>query len=247
MNAVAWANKIVGAGEESPAELRANPRNWRRHPPHQHAALGQALDRIGWVAQVTVNRTTGNLVDGHLRVELAAARGEPVVPVTYVELTEEEEQLALATLDPIGALAERDGDALADLIADLEVDGDLEKMLAELAPPAPDGENGAGTAEYLEAMSVSLADPTHTVEAGEVWRVGRSVLVVASIYDGWPLYAPLLTGERLLVPYPSPIVPLTERARRAELVMVQPDTWLAGHLLDKFAEVYGEEEVGRAD
>jgi hypothetical protein len=26
-------------------------------------------------------------------------------------------------------------------------------------------------------------------------------------------------------------------------VMVQPDPWLAGHLLDKYAEIHGEGEV----
>jgi hypothetical protein len=34
---------------------------------------------------VTVNQTTGHVVDGHLRIELALARNEPTVPVTYVE------------------------------------------------------------------------------------------------------------------------------------------------------------------
>ena len=51
----------------------------------------------GWVAEVLVNRTTGNVVDGHLRIELALTRQERTVPVTYVELTQAEEALVLAT------------------------------------------------------------------------------------------------------------------------------------------------------
>lgn len=46
------------------------------------------LGEVGWVAEVLVNRTTGNVVDGHLRIELALARDEPTVPVTYVELSD---------------------------------------------------------------------------------------------------------------------------------------------------------------
>lgn len=242
-----WRTRITGTGEEDPRELRANPMNFRRHPPSQREALTDVLDQVGWVAQVVVNSTTGNLVDGHLRVEMAAERGEPSVPVLYVDLTEDEERLVLATLDPIGALATTDVPALQELIDSLNVDGALETLLTELLPPAEEETNGAGTAEYLEAMSVSLADPRHQPEPGEVWRVGHGFLVIASVYDGWDLYGPLLRDERLLVPYPTPIVPLTERARRVELVMVQPDVWLAGHLLDKYAEVYGEDQVGRAD
>ena len=92
-------------------------------------------------------------------------------------------------------------------------------------------------------MKVSLADPEHQVTKGEVWRVGDSRLACVSVYDGWQTYAPLLAEDALLVPYPTPIVALTARARARRIVMVQPDPWLAGHLLDKYAQVYGDEAV----
>ena len=66
-----WRNRIAGSGEESPDQLLANPRNFRRHPKHQQDALRGVLAEVGWVQDVIVNRTTGHLVDGHLRVELA--------------------------------------------------------------------------------------------------------------------------------------------------------------------------------
>ena len=94
----AWRNRIVGHGDVAPDQLLANPRNWRTHLRAQQRALAGALTEVGWVPQVLVNRTTGNLVDGHLRVELAISRGEPTVPVTYVELTEDEERVVLASL-----------------------------------------------------------------------------------------------------------------------------------------------------
>lgn len=42
------------------------------------------------------------------------------MPVTYVELSEDEERLVLATLDPLAALAEAERDQLAALLAGLE-------------------------------------------------------------------------------------------------------------------------------
>ena len=116
---VAWRSRIVGHGEAAPAELVPNERNWRRHPPSQQKALAGALTEVGWVQQVVVNRTSGRLVDGHLRVELALARGEPAVPVTYVELSEDEERVVLATLDPLAAMADADATKLAELLRDL--------------------------------------------------------------------------------------------------------------------------------
>ena len=115
-----WRSRIVGHADVAPAELVPNPRNWRTHPVEQQRALGGALAEVGWVTEVIVNRTTGRIVDGHLGIELALARDEPTVPVTYVELTEAEEELVLATLDPIGAMADAEADVLAALLAGLE-------------------------------------------------------------------------------------------------------------------------------
>jgi hypothetical protein len=118
---VPWRNRIVGSGEAAPDELLANPNNWRLHGKGQQAALEGALNDVGSVAQILINKRTGHLVDGHLRVELALARREPSVPVTYVDLTEDEERTILATLDPIGAMASADK-------------AKLEKLLRELTP-----------------------------------------------------------------------------------------------------------------
>ena len=96
----AWANRIVGEGYEAPDQLLAAPDNWRIHPREQQEALEGVLDRVGWVTRIIVNKRTGHVIDGHLRVSLAISRGEPTVPVTYVDLSDREEGLVLATLDP---------------------------------------------------------------------------------------------------------------------------------------------------
>ena len=95
----------MGHAEEAPDRLLAHPSNWRSHPKAQREALADVLDEVGYVATVLVNRRTGRLVDGHLRVELARARGEASIPVTYVDLSAEEEALVLASLDPLAAMA----------------------------------------------------------------------------------------------------------------------------------------------
>lgn len=126
----AWRSRITGSGEEDPTQLVANPRNWRIHPKGQQDALGSVLDEVGWVQQVLVNRTTGNVVDGHLRVELALSKNEATVPVLYVELTEAEEALVLASLDPLSAMAASDESKLRELLTDISVDKD--ELMAQL-------------------------------------------------------------------------------------------------------------------
>lgn len=129
-----WQNRIVGEGEEAPDQLLANPQNWRIHPKSQQEALAGVLDEVGWVQRVLVNQRTGHLVDGHLRVALAQRRGEQSIPVTYLDLSESEEALVLATIDPISALATADAQKLDELLRDVATDSTaVQEMLAGLA------------------------------------------------------------------------------------------------------------------
>lgn len=126
-------NRIVGEGNESPEQLLANPKNWRIHPSHQRSALLKVLDTVGWVDQVIVNQTTGHLIDGHLRVSVAMERNEKTVPVLYVSLTEQEEEIVLATLDPIGSLAVADSELLDSLLAEVRKNENLTDLADTVA------------------------------------------------------------------------------------------------------------------
>ena len=129
-----WKSRIIGHGSESPEQLLANPWNARRHPGPQRDAMRGSLDAVGWVAEVTVNVQTQHVVDGHLRIEEAISHNEPTVPVAYVDLTESEERLVLATLDPLSAMATYDPDALKDLLDGLSSgSAGLDALLADLA------------------------------------------------------------------------------------------------------------------
>lgn len=157
---VEWKNRIVGEDLVAPAELRANPKNWRTHPQEQQDAMAGILDEVGWVQRIVVNRTTGNLVDGHLRLELAEKRQEAIVPVVYVELTEDEEDLVLAALDPIGGLAGIDGERLSELLANLHPESiGLQNLIAGLESDlgiGPDGESEEEDVETLLDQAVQL-------------------------------------------------------------------------------------------
>lgn len=129
-----WKNRIVGHDEVAPDQLLAHPHNFRIHPAPQQSALAGSLDGLGWIQEVIVNRTTGHMIDGHLRVALAMRSGAATVPVAYVELSEEEEAQALLSLDPIAAMAATDKDNMDALLREIQTDDErVSEFLAELA------------------------------------------------------------------------------------------------------------------
>jgi hypothetical protein len=143
---IKWSNRIVGHGEEAPDQLLANPKNWRLHPQTQQYPLHASLESLGWIQDVIVNLRTSELwppadrnvqtiVDGHLRITLALRHDQPSVPVKYVDLSPDEENLALTTLDPLSALAVADKEKLDALLREMPATMDvrLQEMIADLA------------------------------------------------------------------------------------------------------------------
>ena len=129
-----WKNRITGYGEEAPDQLLANPHNHRIHPKRQQDALSGSLDTLGYIQTVIVNKATGHIVDGHLRVSMALREGQTSIPVTYVDLTPEEEAQALLSLDPIAAMAATDADKVDELLRMVNTDNEqVMKHLQDLA------------------------------------------------------------------------------------------------------------------
>lgn len=96
----------------------------------------------------------------------------------------------------------------------------------------------------LSVLDITTGEPRHQVVRGEVWKVGRHTLFVCDVMRGHAQWVQaLLDPGVLFCPYPGPFITLTEHARDSSLVLVQPDLYLAGHILDKHASVWGEQDL----
>lgn len=124
--AAAWRNRIVEKSEQRADQFVAHPDNYRLHSTEQEAALTHVLGKVGWVQDVIVSKRSGYLLDGHLRVKAALARGDgTLVPYKVVDVSEADEALILSTMDPIGALARADREKVDELIALLPDEDDV--------------------------------------------------------------------------------------------------------------------------
>ena len=136
-----WQSRIVELAYMPISEITPNPSNWRKHPTGQRGALKAVLEQVGVVMPVLYNKRTGRLIDGHLRQELARAESQEELPVIVVDVSEDDERLILATLDPIAAMATADDEMLASLIEKIEVDeGPLQDLLDEMGDDVPNFE-----------------------------------------------------------------------------------------------------------
>jgi hypothetical protein len=100
-----WKDRIVAYDKVSPDALIANVMNYRKHPAAQRRALLSVINDVGFVQPVVVNVNTKNIIDGHLRVELAKEQKVSEISVIYVNVDEMEEKKLLSTIDPITNMA----------------------------------------------------------------------------------------------------------------------------------------------
>lgn len=198
-----WRNRIIGTDSVSPSTLIPNPLNYKDHPDYQQKVMGATLDELGWLDTVIVNKPTGRIIDGHMRVLLAIQHGEEEVPITYVELTEEEEKKALATFDPIGTFAKDNSEKVKSLLAQVAFNNlaisDMAMKLAQSTKAIVDNITGSGAGgepnliEHSEKDNseideksrqyVDTAMEKYPVEIDQIWSLGKHILICGDCKD----------------------------------------------------------------
>jgi hypothetical protein len=148
-NDVKIRDRIKSLRRVKASDLIANPRNWRTHPQEQQDALRGVLAEVGYADALLVREAPEGLVliDGHLRAGLDP---EAKVPVLVLDVTAEEADKIMLTLDPLAAMAEADQQRLEELLREIETGSDaVQSLLNSLAVEAA-CEESAGTVELKQ-------------------------------------------------------------------------------------------------
>jgi DNA modification methylase len=161
-------------------DLIPHEKNWRVHTKAQTAALRGLLSEIGYADALLARELPDGrlqLVDGHLRAETTPSA---MVPVLILDVSEEEAEKILLTLDPLAAMAESDSERLQALLNNVRTDNPaVEELLRRTA----------GDQVWRLVHPEDFVEPPAQIdkagelrkkwgaESGQLWRLGAHRLL----------------------------------------------------------------------
>ena len=256
------------------SDLIANPRNWRTHPQEQQDALRGVLADVGYADALLVREAPEGLmlIDGHLRAGLDP---EAKVPVLVLDVTAEEADKIMLTLDPLAAMAEADQQRLGELLHDVQVESEaVQALLDGLAE-----QNGIDVFEdaagETPAESIALLVQTNalfyvhsndnTGDGGDwdmvsgsvhFWQYLEALYTLDRLgYDGWigaDIKCPLMdavdafAANTLMLRRMMSLLDQLDAQRMADLVAGEGNTRAVfGYLMDQMVPDKNEGPMGR--
>jgi len=167
-------------------ELVKNPKNWRTHPAAQARALGALLTEIGYADALIARELPDGqlqLIDGHLRAETTP---NTEVPVLVLDVTAEEADKLLLTLDPLAAMAETDTGRIKALLEAVRTDDEaVQELLRRTA-----GERLWRTLHPQEVEEVAIAlerademKAQWGTQSGQLWKIEEHRLICGDCTD----------------------------------------------------------------
>lgn len=116
------------------------------------------------------------------------------------------------------------------------------------APPAdapPAEPNPLDSVRDTQQINATYHEPTVAVAFGEVWKAGPHRVVVADPMFDVARWRQYLDDAVPFLPYAGPLALATQMADRAPVLIVQPDTYIVGHMLEFYAATHPGMEVAR--
>lgn len=253
MSDITWKNETRKLGDLLPWEY--NPKVL---PERAADGLRVSIQKFGFAVPLLID-PDGEIIDGNQRAALMALMDEygpdAVVDVRVAsrKLTWDERRELVVRLKE--NQADWDEDLLADLYEPDELlawgmdDWRLRELLgddidqADLIEQRDDSGNETG--HLLKAVRLVLDEPDAKVQYGDTYALGRHRLVIRKIITEWPHWIEFLEEGMLLTPYAGPSAVLSTAARKHGLLIIQPDVYIAGHIIDAFRQAFPNEKVLR--
>ena len=228
----------------SPHDLNPYERNPNKHPDEQVQQIAASIEQFGFTIPILCDEH-GMILAGHGRQLAAVMLDLSHVPVIVRRGLSEAQKRAYVMADnQIARTSDFDLDIIASELKSLAQEypdfnlavigfaaADVRKFLDPLF-----GEQHPDTGKLLEVLRVSFDDPKTKVESGQMWDAGLHTVCCMDVFTMWSRWIHELTPDSVFLPYAGPLVLLTERAKTKRMVIVNPQEYICGMILDKFVE-----------
>lgn len=170
----------------SPAKLKPDPRNPRKHAKAQIEALARSIKSFGFNAPILVHR--GVVVAGHARLEAAKLEGLKTVPViTLDDLTDAQVQGYMIADNQLTDRSAWDDDALGRMLKELS-DMALDFAIEDIGIELPEIDARIRSLEAIvgdsdEADEFEEAKGAAVSRVGDLWLLGHHRLVCGDARD----------------------------------------------------------------
>ena len=205
----------------------------------------------------TNGMATGTVTAGNHQLEAAKALGWKEIAVVFIDEDENTAKAFSLADNRTHDLGTYDDGELNALLKEMEAydaelfkatgysTEDIDVVLESLSreEKATEAMNQETRGELLSLLNVAYGEPKTEVLSGEVYSIGKHILVIADVMKDWKQYVEYLTGDVMFLPYPGPYIALSHKLDLHKAVMVQPNVYLAGHIIDKYISVRGENSV----
>jgi hypothetical protein len=241
------------------SELIEHPHNPRRGDVD---VVAESIRTNGFYGVIVRQKSTGYILAGNHRTRAAKLVGLRELPVQTLDVDDNTARRILAVDNRSNDVAGYDTESLIALLQSLDdlvgsgydaaaLDDLLEQHdQSDLDQAAQDGladlpERALSPGELLSLADVTFGEPKHQVSTHDVWQVGRHTLVIARVSEEHNLWRHRLADGVIFAPYPEPFITASTVALDHPLLLVQPNKFLAGMLLDKHESIFPGDTIER--
>ena len=226
--------------------------NSRTHSEQQISEIAGSIKEFGFRDPILIDENN-MILCGHGRVLAARKLNMTTIPaISTLGMTELQKKAFIIAHNKIAINAGWDNNllnlelnTLADEGFDFQLTGFSEEEFNAICETTEEEDEQEKKESILDKLDVSIDEPRTVVNKLDKWILGeKHVLVCAEVVKEWNVWVDELQGENtLFLPYAGIYSALAKKAEEYRLLIIQPDKYIAGLIIDRYQDIYGFDSV----
>lgn len=220
--------------------LKPDPENARAHDERNISVIMESLRRYGQQTPIVVR--SGIILKGNATFEAAHRLGWTEIAAIpfdraadlvrgYKLVDNRSAELATWAIEVLKDELKK----LTDEGEDIAKLGWTDEEITALEDGVP--ERLESDATLLNQIGFIAGDPKTKIEHGQTLELGPHLLICADPIKDVMSWRGAVKDDDLFCPYPGPYIALTLSGTKRRMILVQPDPFIAGYIVDRYQEI----------